>query len=1014
MIQIRQAFLLCFFLTVSFSLNAARAVAQDSPESESPELDGSIVVEEVFVTGSLIPRGDFVSKAPIATITSSQFEMSNAVNVENLINSMPQVVGGADRSSSFGQGIATANLRGLGENRTLVLINSRRFVPTFPDGGTVDLNFIPVGLIDRVEILTGGASTAYGSDALAGVINFILKEETDGWEFNGGGEMTERGDSEIYNFNLTNGGTFANGRGKYLVHGDFLERKPLYYTDRALTDSPLIDAADGSGVINAPNRFPITPNASMFIPNFTVPGGPSGFFGVFDNDGNLNLNSGDDGDFFGSNAFGVPGGTDLDSINGFSYLQLPQERKSFKGKISYDFGKVEAYADVYYSKSEVPFQWGGPFLGFPTSTGYTATIENNPFINQEAKQFISANYFVYGLFLPQRVEYRDDNRNGIADTVRLPFFFRMFTRDIGITENPRTFESQQFEFGLKGSLGSNWGYEIFAQLGEVETILDPGPLLNPERIQQGLLLTADGTQCQDQSNGCVPVNLWSDDIGPEAAAFITYPEGAGRSVTKNEQNVVMGTISGNTGDWFSLPGDPGPIGLVFGFEYLEIKSKIDTPAFIEQQLFEGFSNSPFSLDADVDTFSLFGEAVVPLVAGKPGIDFLELELGWRVAEHSITGNASSFKAALSYYPTADVQLRASFNKAIRSPAIDELYRDQQNEFNAVNDPCTNSDPVKGVGGFGQETQVERSSSLDAACISTGIPEANLYDPLLKEVSGVEDLGGNPNLVNEDAQTLSLGIVWTPYSIDGLSLSLDYFQVEIEDYISTTPITVNEVMINCFDTARGVGGPGSPACASIGRDADGRLNRIFRGYRNLGLHEVRGWDLNVDYGFSLLSGYVDLNYFATKIDERSIVDNTFGDVNFECVGEFNGDCDNLISYPVFDFKHRMTAGWSKGDLDLQLVWRYNAALDDGNEQVQYYREKLSSYSLFDFSGRYQINDNLALTVGIRNIADKQPEPIGTNSWEYTSVANQAPAVSNTYTQYYDVYGRTAFMKLTATF
>lgn len=1014
MIQIRRVLLLFFLLTLSFSLNSARAVAQDGPEEESPELDDSIVVEEVFVTGSLLPKGDFVSKAPIATITSSQFEMSNAVNVENLINSMPQVVGGADRSSSFGQGIATANLRGLGENRTLVLINSRRFVPTFPDGGTVDLNFIPVGLIDRVEILTGGASTAYGSDALAGVINFILKEETDGWEFNGGVEITERGDSEIYNFNLTNGGTFANGRGKYLAHGDFLERKPLYFTDRGLTDSPLIDAPDGSGVINAPNRFPITPNASMFIPNFTVPGGPSGFFGVFDNDGNLNLNSGE-GEFFGSDAFGIPQGTDLDSINGFSYLQLPQERKSFKGKVSYDFGKVEAYADVYYSKSEVPFQWGGPLIGFPTTTGYTATIENNPFMTEEAKQFISANYFEYGRFLPQRVQYRDDNNNGIADTVRLPFFFRMFTRDIGITKNPRTFESQQFEFGLKGSLGSNWGYEIFAQLGEVETILDPGPLLNPERIQQGLLLTEDGTQCQDQSNGCVPVNLWSDDIGPEAAAFITYPDGAGRSVTNNEQNVIMGTISGNTGDWFSLPGDPGPIGLVVGFEYLEINSKIDTPAFIEQQLFEGFSNSPFSLDADVDTFSLFGEAVVPLVAGKPGIDFLELELGWRVAEHSITGNASSFKTALSYYPTADVQLRASFNKAIRSPAIDELYRDQQNEFNGIDDPCTNPNPVKGVGfGGAQFVEIERSSELDAACLSTGIPEANLYDPLLKEVSGVEDLGGNSNLVNEDAQTLSVGFVWTPYSIDGLSMSLDYFQVEIEEYISTTPISAPELMINCFDTARGVGGAGSAACESIGRDTDGRLNRIFRGYRNLGFHEVRGWDLNVDYGFSLLSGYVDLNYFATKIDERSIVDSTFGDVNFECVGQFNGACDNLISYPVFDFKHRMTAGWSKGDLDLQLVWRYNAALDDGNEQVQYYREKLSSYSLFDFSGRYQINDNFALTVGIRNIADKQPEPIGTNSWEYTSVANQVPAVSNTYTQYYDVYGRTAFMKLTAIF
>ena len=148
-------------------------LGEENPAKTSSDMP---VIEEVLVTGSLLPRGDFVSKAPIATISSTQFEMSNTVNVEQLINSMPQVVGGADRSSTFGQGIVTANLRGLGENRTLVLVNSRRFVPTFPDGGTVDLNFIPVGLIERVEILTGGASAAYGSDALAGVINFILKD----------------------------------------------------------------------------------------------------------------------------------------------------------------------------------------------------------------------------------------------------------------------------------------------------------------------------------------------------------------------------------------------------------------------------------------------------------------------------------------------------------------------------------------------------------------------------------------------------------------------------------------------------------------------------------------------------------------------------------------------------------------------------------------------------------------------------------------------------------------------
>ena len=1009
------------------TLNSVQSFAQDDSATKLGELSDAIVVEEVFVTGSLLPKGDFVSKAPIATITSSQFEMSNSVNVENLINSMPQVVGGADRSSSFGQGIATANLRGLGENRTLVLINSRRFVPTFPDGGTVDLNFIPVGLIERVEILTGGASAAYGSDALAGVINFILKEETDGWEFNGGGEITERGDAEIYNFNLTNGGTFAGGKGSYLVHGDFLKREPIYYTDRPLTSTGLVDSVSSDGSLslrNADNRFPITSNAGLFIPNFTGQG-PQGYFGLFDNSGGLNLSPAI-GDVYGASAWGTPDGSaDFDNINGFSYLQLPQERQSFKGKVSYDFGKIEAYADVYYSKSKVPFRWGGPFVGFPTSYGYTASIENNPFMTEQTKQFLSQNYFLYNLFLPQRVRYQDANANGVADTVRMPTLFRMFSRDVGVTDNPRVFESLQIEFGFKGDLGENWGYEVFAQLGEVESTLDPYPLLNPERIQQGLLLDENG-DCQDKSNGCVPLNIWGDDIGPEGADFITYPRGSGKSVTTNEQNVVMATLSGNTADWFSLPGDPGPIGLVLGAEYLEINANISTPDFIEKQLFEGFSTNPFSLDASTDITSVFGEALIPLVSGKPGVDFLELELGWRWSEHSITGSASTYKVAVSYYPTADFQFRASYNKAVRSPAINELYRRQQVQFNGIQDPCTQrgfdgSNPLAPgnlvfVGGAGErEIPIPQTPELAETCFATGLPEAALYDSLLKEISGIEDRGGNSNLRNEDASTTSVGFVWTPYSVDGLSISFDYFNVEIEDYITTTPVNAAQIMINCFDTSLGRGGPGSAACNAVGRDNEGRLNRIFLGYQNLGLHEVSGFDINIDYGFEFLSGFMDINYFATKIEERTIKDNTYGDVNFDCVGIFNGDCDNLISYPVFDFKHRMTAGWSKGDFDLQLVWRYTGSLDDGNASVDYFTEKLDSYSLFDLSARYQVNDTLALTMGVRNLTDKDPQAIGSNSWEYTSTGvRQAPSISNTYTQYYDVYGRTMFMKLSALF
>ena len=1019
--RMRQS-LVCLAVT-SFLATGPQAVAQqDNAASESPKLDDSIVIEEVFVTGSLLPKGDFVSKAPIATISSTQFEMSNTTNVEALINSMPQVVGGADRSSTFGQGIATANLRGLGENRTLVLINSRRFVPTFPDGATVDLNFIPVGLIDRVEVLTGGASAAYGSDALAGVINFILKEETDGWELNAGSEMTERGDSEIYNFNITNGGTFGSGKGSYLVHADFLDRKPTFFNERSLTTRSLIDVQDENGNLSLTqdlNRYPVTKNAIMlnpfvdFDPSF-LSADVEEFAGatiLHDNQGGISVNR-----FYGGaarTAFDQALQADpYTGLNAYSFLQLPQERQSLKVKLAYDFGPAEPYVDIYYSKSEVPQVFNGAFMGFPTNFGYSMSLENSPFLNDETKQTLSDAYRLWSYFQPADIQYVDANQNGIADSFRMPFLFRLFT-DTGPWTNDRSFESLQIEFGVRGDVGSNWGYDLFVQIGEVESITDISPLLNPDKIQQGLLLNEQG-QCIDPSNGCVPVNIWSDDIGDAAAEFIKYPDGAGRSVTVNKQNVVMGTLSGNTAGWFSLPGNPGPIGLVLGFEYREIDANIDTPEFMEQGRFEGAGLAPvvFSLDEKVDFKNVLAEAVVPLVSGKPGIDFLELELGLRSSEHSLTGRDNTFKTALSYYPNEDLQIRASYNRAIRSPAINELYQYNQT-LGYIWDPCMDFGERKFVDdGKGNGYFIEATETLAATCIGTGVPEASLYNANFYNPVIERNLGGNPNLSPEDAKTLSVGVVWTPYVFDGLSVSFDYFKVEIDDYIELTPVTSGELIISCYDENLGRGGLGSPACNTITRDENGSMQGIFAGYQNLGLHKVDGFDLNIEYGFEFLSGYVDINYFATKLLNRSIEDDIYGDVNFDCLGYFNGDCDNLIDYPVFDFKHRMTVGYSRGDLELQAVWKYVSSLKDGNDAVEYYTETLDAYSLVDLSGRYQINENFALILGVKNVFDEEPQPIGSNSWEW--LKEDIGTFSNTYTQYYDVFGRTMFLKLSARF
>ena len=252
-------------------------------------------------------------------------------------------------------------------------------------------------------------------------------------------------------------------------------------------------------------------------------------------------------------------------------------------------------------------------------------------------------------------------------------------------------------------------------------------------------------------------------------------------------------------------------------------------------------------------------------------------------------------------------------------------------------------------------------------------------------------------------------MWTPYAIEGLSLSIDYFEVEIENYIEQSPYTVEIAARACFDPSFGKGGVGSPACNTFRRNRNdgGQIATAFLGYQNLGLHNVSGWDLNLEFGTDFLSGYLDINYFATRIIRRNIVDDTISNLELKCLGIFNGECDRIIDYPVFEFKHRMTAAWSKNNLDLQLVWKYTSSLSDGNDEIEYFTEKLDGYSVVDLSGRYSIRDNWMITLGIKNVLDKKSQRLGSNSWETPLV--EVPSMSNTYAAYYDVFGRTWFLK-----
>ena len=1047
-------------------LTAGPLAAQETVDlSAIKPKDTHPVIESIVVTGSLLPKGDFTSNAPITTISSEMFEMSNATNVETMINSMPQVIGGTDRTSNFGFGLASAELRGLGSQRTLVLLNSRRFVPSVADGGTVDLNFIPVGLIDRVEVLTGGASAAYGSDAMAGVINFILKDDVEGWEVNIGSETAfDQLDAGITNFNITNGGSFASHRGKYMIHLDITDRSVVSYSDRELTDTRLVDHYNDEGQIlgfrdegiedvRGGSQFPGTSSSGFF--DVRIMGlSPTAPLGSFDASGNI----------VGLDAASLP------NLNANNSLQQAQKRTAFLANFSFDAtDTLTVYGDFTWSNSEVPGTMGPPAIGVPFNQ-MPFSIDGNPFIDPSVRMTLgrtlgtkyepvtndqrqmlqgvlgSNNFFqlagalnevaasigptalaeldrcftgspgdfqyfaqntIFGLGFPTLIQ--DDNQNCIGDIgsggyaeYNIPGWLGRWMSEMSNTSWTNDYEVMQVEFGIEGSFSDSWGYDFYVQRGEVSSNVVVTPLINNAALQRGLLVreTEQGSgiaECIPSSGDnlpCIPVNIFgSGSVSTEAVAYISED---GMQNTTNTQSVIFGTISGNTMGLFEMPLDAGPVGAAFGFEYLKNETEGDRNSIMEPGAYSGWHNVPGVVNAETDSTSLFAELLIPLASGLPGIDFLELELGIRTSDHSHTGSSTSYKTALSYYPTPDLQVRASFNEAFRSPSMIELFVP-----NVLRDGVGLGDWCAGY------PRWTPPPFLRAACLETGVPAENFGSIDLAVFDVDRDFGGNQDLLEETAATFSAGFVWTPYEIDGLSVSLDYFDIEIENFIEINPLRIpipgaGDVIAECYDGSNDLGRR-SFACSNLTRDSTGKLIKVFTGYDNVGTHKLSGFDINLNYQFDFLDGIFNLVYVGTKLRERSIDSESLGSGESICLGTFNNNCG--LNTPVPKFKHRMSLDWSHDSWTHQVVWKYISSIEDGDDDTDYVTESIGSYSTVDVSSIYDTFTGIQFVLGVKNALDESAPIIGSNIQLNNEIGSP-----NTYPLLYDVFGRTIFAKI----
>jgi outer membrane receptor protein involved in Fe transport len=916
-------------------------------------------VEEITVTGSRIKKKDFVSNAPVATVGAEQIVLTGTVNTESLLNTLPQTVPGLDRTSNNpGGGFATVNLRGLGSNRTLVLINGTRVIPS-TSGGTVDINSIPNALIEDIEVLTGGASAVYGSDAVAGVVNFILKDDFEGVALNAGFETTQEGDADIWSTDLTLGANLYDGRGNVTINFAFTDRAALFQGDRDFAFFAQFDDTDANG-----NPI-LVDGGSSGIPGTSI---FSGAFGTFAPD-SFGITFNQDGSHrpFDSTS---PTGNDFYNYAPVNYIQLPQKRYQTTALGHFEINdRTEVYGRAFFTQSKVPQQLAATPI-FQTST---ATLDGNPFLPVATQQFLSDT-------LGDGV---DTDGDGIDDTVTA--FFRRRLIEVGPRIVNNTFSSYQIMGGIRGSITDTWDYDGYVQQGNVSYFGGQLGNVNRDRFNQALLVdvAADptGNTCVDGSTngstvGCSPMNIFGEgNISEDAAAFLRT---AVSFTADLDQTIIGANFTGDLGETISLPG--GAIGAAFGWEHIENKFDFSPSQDLAAGTIAGFNGSP-PVRGSFDVDSLYAEFYLPIVSGAPFADLLDLELAYRISDYTSVGNVESYKIAGSWAPVDSFRIRGGFNTAVRAPNIGELFAPLGENFPGSLDPCA--------------AEGNPTAAQVPICEATGVPVGLTGSPALDLAAGqVRELfGGNPLLKEEEADTYTVGFVWTPNFVDGLSLSVDYFDIEITDYVAQFGGGANNVLVICYDADSPFGGIGSDFCNAVERRVDGTIEFVEAPLANVAEQTLKGYDIVGSYDTELWGGDLRINYVATFTTESDFEAFPGADL-IVCDGRFGNNCGE----PLPDYSHRMTFNWARENYLVQLSWRQVGESTDDDDAKDFTIEKIKSEAYFDAAGSYNFNDNWGVTFGIDNLLDTDPPILGDNQEQ----ANTWPAT-------YDVFGRTFFVK-----
>lgn len=974
---------------------SAAAIGMSAPAQAQ---DGA--VETVVVTGSRIPQQGLYSSSPVTAIGQQEIKLEGTTDVGTLVNNLPSVFAGQTNfTGNASTGTATVDLRGLGAKRTLVLVDGKRLGPGDPVVPVADLNQIPAAMIDHVEVLTGGASAVYGSDALAGVVNFIMRKDFEGVELDGTYSVNQHNNDNSVARGITNAAGY--------------KLAPNSVLDGATVDTTMVmgvNSADGKGNITAyfgyhnvqgvlaskrdygtcatsaydSNKSGVrdklrcagSANYSLFLPT-TGPAanGPAGGYYFMEPGGKLVPFTGAGNQYY--------------NYGPANSIQRPDTRYTAGAFAHYQVDpKLDIYANFMFTDDHSKWQAAPSalFFGAAASPSGQFTVNcDNPLAAGTSFQttFCPGQTSVKGFFTHRNVE------GGPR-----------------VTEFRHT--SYRIVLGAKGDLGNGWAYDVSGQYGTSlynELYLHD---LSASRTQDALLVTnVNGVPtCTSGNAGCVPLDLFHG-IGGFTPAMLKYIYANGQQSGSTEERILTGSITGDLGQYgLKSPWASQGVGIALGSEYRSEYITLQTSdADKGFDLMGSGGANPGQPRSGFNVVEGFGEVQVPVVQNQPFFEELSLNAGYRYSSYNTSGAVTSYKYGADWQPVDDIRFRASYQRAVRAPNVLELFSPQTALLGSFQDPCAGTAPT----------------ATAAQCANTGVTAAQYGSIVQCPASQCKILtGGNPNLKPETSNTKSFGVVLTPTFIQGFTATIDYFDIKVNNSIGVVPASV--ALAQC------VNGSNLSLCPLVHRDGSGTIatntGYVINTNVNTGFLATKGIDFEANYTAALDSwgmgdnGALSVSFLGTYVKSATAqpytgASSTFNGKtysSYDCVGLYGTTC----GVPTPQWRHKMRITWSSPwDFNLSMAWRHMSGVSfDRNDTNPFLGNgkqiatagaggAIGAYDYFDMSGTWTISKGVELRAGVNNLFDKDPPLLASGG---ATSGPTGPLNANTFPGVYDPLGR----------